>query len=583
MLRSSFLWLTAIVAAIYAPAVPAQVKNFEPVTQEKLINPSPDDWLHFSRTYDSQRFSPLKQITKKNVGQLRMVWTRGMGQGTTGNIPLIYQGVMYVINPGGVIQALDATNGNLVWEYKRELADPKQASNHRTKNLAIFEDMVYYTAPEGYLVAIDARTGKLRWETKVGEAQHTSGPIVVDGKVISARACAGTRESCFIAAHDAKTGKELWKFYNVPGPGEPGNESWGGAAMDKMMASDWSLPGSYDPITKLVYWGISNPMPNTRADRHGGNPMAISLEAPADLYSNSTVALDPNTGKLQWYYQQLPGDDWDSDMGEERVLVRTRVNANSKFVKWINPDIPKGEVHEVAVSIGEPGGIFVIDRKDGKFLWATPFPYDVPEFVLSDINVKTGKTRINDKLIFTGPGQHKIICFWNTKTYWPSAYNPNTNSLYIPWTDICLDMTSKDPEKKTPERRFGTPRPGGDLNKFAGLAKVNLETGEVLMFGEQRVPTNGAVLATGGDLVFHGDLDRRFRAYDAVDGKMLWETILGGPVSVSTVSYAVNGKQYICVMTGDTLATNMYLRGLPDVKPIRGQNAVYVFALPDQK
>jgi alcohol dehydrogenase (cytochrome c) len=552
------------------------------VTQETLLNPSPDDWIHFNRTYDAQRFSPLKQISKRNVNQLRTAWVRGLPQGTTGNVPLVYQGVMYVIAPAGLIQALDATNGNVIWEYKRELKNPQGAMNHRTKNLAIWEDMLFYTAPEGFLVAIDAATGKMRWETKVGDAQQTSGPIVVEGKVISGRACAATRESCFIAAHDAKTGKELWKFYNVPGPGEPGNETWGGAAMEKNMASGWGLPGSYDPNTKLTIWGIANPMPNTRADRHGGDPWAIGVEAPQDLYSNSTVALDPNTGKLAWYYQQLPGDDWDSDMGEERQIIRTKLNPDPKAVKWISPDIKRGESRDVIVSVGEPGNIYVVDAKDGKFLWAKPFPFEVPNNVISDIDVKTGKTKINKDLIFTGPGQHKIICFWNTKTYWSSSYSPNTNSLYIPWTDICLDMTTKDTAKKTPERRFGTPRPGGDLNKFAGLAKLNMETGEVQMFGAQRAPTNGAVLATAGDVVFHGDVDRKLRAYDADNGKILWETLLGGPISVSTITYSVNGKQYVAVMTGDTLATNMYLRQLPDIKPVRGHNAIYVFALPDQ-
>jgi len=581
MIRNILLFVSSLAVTGITPGLLAQVKDFKPVTQQMLENPSPDDWLHFSRTYDSQRFSPLKEINKKNVGQLRLVWARGMGQGTTGNVPLVHQGVMYAINPGGVIQALDATSGDLIWEYKRELSDPKLGSNHRTKNLAIFEDLIINTAPEGYLIAIDAKTGKLRWETKVGDAQHTSGPIVIDGTVISARACARTRESCFIAGHDARTGKELWKFYNVPGPGEPGNESWGGADMERMLASGWSLPGSYDPETKLTYWGISNPMPNTRADRHGGNAMAIPLEAPADLYSNSTVALEPKTGKLEWYYQQLPGDDWDSDNGEERVILHTKVSPDPKYVRWINPNIPKGEERDVIFSIAEPGGIFAIDKHNGQFLWSKVFPFDTPNYFLGDIDVKTGRTKINENLIFTKPGEHKIICYWNTKTYWPSAYSPKTNSLYIPWTDICLDMTVKDPVKKTPERRFGTPRPGGDLDKFAGLAKVNVETGEMMMFGVQRAPTNGAVLATAGDLIFHGDLDRRFRAYDADNGKILWETKLGGPIPVSTLTYAVNGKQYVCVMTGDTLATNMYLRDLPDIKPIRGQNMIYVFALPD--
>ena len=568
---SAVIFIGTMVAGI------AQVRNFTPVTRQMLENPSPNDWLMFSRTYDAQRFSPLDQINRQNVTQLRLAWERGMGPGQTETIPLVYNGVMYVINPGAVVQALDATNGDLIWEYKREMA-ANIASQGRTKALAIYEDVILYTAPDSYVVGIDARSGKIRWETKADTRGHTQGAIVVDGKVISGGACAGKRDNCYIAAHDALTGKEVWRFHNTPAPGEPGDESWGGAALDKRQASAWGLPGTYDPARKLIYWGIANPMPDQRSARHDGNPDAVPRTAPADLYSNSTVALDPATGKLAWYYQHLPGDDWDSDYTHERTLVRTRINPDPRFVKWINPGVARGEERDIAVVIGEAGGIFALDRTTGQFLWATPFPFDVPEFVISDIDVKTGKTKINWNLVFKQPGERHIICYWNTRSYWPTAYSPLTNSIYTSYIDNCRDLTLAGPQGRGGWKVI--PRPGSDPNALTGLAKINVSTGEILRFDVGRAPGNGGMLATAGNLVFHGDMSRRFRAFDAETGKKLWETILGGNVSVSTITYSVNGKQYVAVMTGDNAKVPELSAEVLEIKTPRGHNAIYVFALP---
>src|SRR6516165_10584396 len=213
MIRKPFIAIALVATA--ATALFAQLKTFTPVSQTALQNPSPNDWLMFSRTYDAQRYSPLNQINKQNVGQVRLVWERGMGNGQTETIPIVYNGVMYVVNPGAIVQALDATNGDLIWEYKRETT-PNVASQGRTKSLAIYEDVILYTAPDSYVVGLDARTGKVRWETKADTRGNTSGPLVVEGKVISGGACAGNRNNCFISAHDALTGKEAWRFYTTP-------------------------------------------------------------------------------------------------------------------------------------------------------------------------------------------------------------------------------------------------------------------------------------------------------------------------------------------------------------------------------
>ncbi len=570
--------LTLVFLFALSMAAAPQVRDFVPVTQQMLENPSPDDWLMYSRTYDAQRFSPLKQISKQNVHQLKLAWSRGMGAtGQTETIPLVHNGVMYVVAPGAIVQALDARNGDLIWEYKRNVP-PNIASQARPKALAIYQDVILYTAPDSAVVGLGARTGELKWETKTDTRGHVSGAIAVEGKVVTGGACAGNRANCYIAAHDAVTGKEVWKFYTTPAPGEPGDETWAGAALNNRQASTWGLPGSYDPVRKLIYWGIANPMPDQRSARHNGDIDAIPRTAPADLYSNSTVALDTATGKLKWYYQHLPGDDWDSDYTHERTLVRTRVNPDPKFVKWINPDIPRGQERDVAVVAGEAGGIFVLDRATGQFLWATPFPYDDPNFVISDINVKTGQTSLNWNLVFKQPGERHTICYWNTRSYWPTAYHPGTNSIYTSYIDNCRDLTLAGPAGRGGWKVV--PRPGSDPKALTGLAKINVATGEILRFDVGRAPGNGAMLATAGDLVFHGDMNRRFRAFDAETGKQLWETILGGNISVSTISYAANGKQYVAVMTGENAKVPELAAEFPEISTPRGHNWLYVFSLP---
>jgi alcohol dehydrogenase (cytochrome c) len=269
------LSIAAVLGAIPTAGV-GEVKNFSPVTQKMLENPGPDDWLMYSRTYDAQRFSPLKQITKENVGRLKQSWSRVFGAGSTETIPTVYQGVMYLTLPGSIIQAIDASNGEVIWEYQRQFANRNAGAGGRSKTLAIYQDLIFFTAPDSHVVALDARTGAMRWEAKTDTRGHTSGPIVVEGKVISGGACSGNRANCYIAAHDALTGKEEWRFYTTPAPGEPGDETWGGASLANRQASTWGLPGSYDPVRKLLYWGIANPMPDQRSQRHDGNPDAVS-------------------------------------------------------------------------------------------------------------------------------------------------------------------------------------------------------------------------------------------------------------------------------------------------------------------
>lgn len=564
----------------------ARALESRPVTEAMLEHPDPADWLMYSRTYDAQRFSPLDQINRGNVGRLARAWSVPLPAGTLETIPIVHAGIMYVVTPGGRGQssgvwALDAATGGVLWKYEPEGNLPS-----RVKTLAIYADLVYFTAeaPAGKprpILALDAATGKVRWRALASPESQTSGALVVDGKVLSGRTCNTVRTNCYIQANNALTGKLLWRFYTTPGEGDPGDASWGGAPAPGRRASTWGLPGTYDPVRHLIFWGISNPMPNTRAERHGGNAAAVPPTAPADLYSNSTVALKPDTGKLVWYYQHLPGDDWDMDFNHEKTLIRTAVDPDPRYVKWINPTVAKAKPRDVVVTVAEAGGIWVNDRDTGKFLWATEFPYETPHYVLSGIDVKTGITHINWKLVLDKPGKESLICFWNTRSFWPTAYNPRLNSLYVPYSDICLDMKRPDANGRG-AKRHGALRPGEDSSKFAGLAKIDMSTGKIDRIYQGRAGGQGAVLATAGGLVFWGDIEQVLRAFDAETGKILWQSKpLGATVMNSTITYAVDGRQYVAVVNGESLTGAHYLSKAAGIDlPKHTGNSINVFALP---
>ncbi len=587
MIRASSCIAAAFLGVFATPAaaqIAAQLTDFRPVTDAILANPDPADWLMISRTFDQQRYSPLDQINKGNVGQLRMAWSRGLPNGTQESTPIVYRGIMYLNAPGASIQAVAATTGDLIWEYQRDYPRTVTPAAARAKSLGIYEDMIYFAAPDGFLLALDAKTGKLRWETKVDNGGQTAGGLLVaDGKVISNRTCEQSqRENCFIAAHDARTGKEVWRFYTTAAPGEPGGDTWADMPVQERAASPWGLPGSYDPKRKVLYWGVANPNPYTRLTRHG-RADAVSLSAPANLYSNSTVALDVATGKLAWYYQQLPGDDWDADHNQERVLVRTRLNPDPRHAKWISPAIVPGEERDVVVTVAEGGGLFVVEQASGRFLWARPFPYDDPNINMNHIDVKTGQTRVNPDKLFRKDGDKILGCYHNTRSLWSIAYHPGKNSLYVPFQDQCLSMTANSKAKTGWGPRAGVIRPGSDPNKYMNIGKIDLATGEMRVLYSQPQASAGSALVTAGDLVFWGDQNRRLRAFDADDGRILWETVVGGMIMNSTISYAVNGKQYVMVFTGEGQSVTAGPLGLTQKsmpRAVRGHNSIFVFALP---
>ena len=418
--------------------------DFTPVTDAMLADPSPNDWLMWRRTLDGWGYSPLDQITRANVGTLRMAWTRALRTGSMEGTPLAYDGVLYMPNSSDAIQAIDAVTGDLKWEYLRDLPDDVydyvggNARNNR--NIAIYDRFIVNTSDDNYAFALDATTGKVAWETQIFDyrvtpAGHSSGPIIADGKMISGRSCrpAGGPESCVIVAHDARTGEEVWRRRTVPAPGEPGDETWGGVPFEQRIHVGTWMPPSYDPELRLIYQGTSVTSPAPK--------FLLGGIENTHLYHNSTLALDVDTGDITWYYQHL-NDHWDLDHPFERMLVDTAVAPDASAVSWINPNLRAGEVRKVVTGIpGKTGIVYTLDRETGEFLWATP---TVPQNVITNIDGATGVVTENAEVVFTGLGQEVLACpTWAGGKDWEAgAYSPLTNTMYFPLRNTCARMLS---------------------------------------------------------------------------------------------------------------------------------------------
>ncbi len=554
--------------------------GFVPVTDAMLQEPDPGDWLMWRRTLDSWGYSPLDQINRDNVAELRMVWTRPLAEGIQEGTPLVYDGVMYYPNPNDVIQAIDAARGELIWEYVRPLPPDLGAQFPGiNRNIAIFGTTIIDASADGHIYAVDAITGELAWETQIVDhrknpRQHSSGPIVGSGKVFSGASCEpeGGPEACIITAHDAATGEELWRMRTIPAPGEPGDETWGDVPFESRWHVGTWMPPSYDPGLNLLYFGtsVTSPAPKFML---AGNDYTY-------LYHNSTLALNGDTGEIVWYFQHNV-DHWDLDHPFERLLVDTVVAPDPSAVSWINPRLRPGEERRVVTGIpGKTGIVYTLDRETGEFLWATP---TIQQNVVTDVDGATGAVTVNPEKLYTGAEQTLFICpTANGGKNWPAgAYSPQTNIMYMPLQNTCMNAVSIAEEPALGELYaidWSIEITPGTEN-VGVVQAISAATGETLWTYEQRAGTT-SLMATGGGLVFGGDVNGHFRALDQGTGQVLWEVNLGSQVTGYPVSFSVAGQQYVAVSTGRALSTSNLLRLTPELRPGEGNN-LFVFALPD--
>ncbi|HUL64975.1 MAG TPA: PQQ-dependent dehydrogenase, methanol/ethanol family [Burkholderiaceae bacterium] len=529
-------------------------------------------WAMYGHGYDNTRFSPLKQLTTANVGKLKLAFSFQLGSlRSNESSPIVVGDTMYVSTSWGpkYVYALDARNGSIKWTYQPDVADDTlqyACCDVNNRGVTYGDGKIFVGRLDGKLSAVDAKTGKELWTTTVVDYKQgsviTSPPLVVRNMVITGFGGGeyGARGS--LQAYDSNTGKELWKTFTVPAPGEANNDSWKGDSWQHGGAVPW-LIGSYDAKTDTVFWGTSNPGPWNTAVRSTGDNNYGKL---TNLYSSSTVAFDAATGKIKWWVQATPADAWDYDGVNEVVLADLNI-AGAKTPVYMKAD--------------RNGFFYVVNRDTGKIISAEKY---VPTNWASKVDAATGRPD-GDPEKRPGPNHPvKNVCpnLIGGKNWQPMSFNPQTGLVYIPSNNVCMDWAVSEVNYRKGVFYLGAdfptiPGPGGYMGELVAWDPV----AQKKVWGiKTDLPFNGGTLTTAGGLTFWGDLHGDFHAYDAKSGQELWKMRLGSGIGAGPISYSIDGKQYVAVVVGRTASIPAFLgevgKKMTEATPEGG--ALFVFS-----
>jgi alcohol dehydrogenase (cytochrome c) len=511
------LTLIAQTNSAQKPSEPAnsRLSVYKSVTDERLKRPDDADWLMFRRTYDGWGYSPLEQITTENVKRLQPVWVFSTGMTNRHEAPpIVNNGVMFVATPGNQVLAFEAKTGTLLWRYKRPLPADVILLHRTSRGVALYGDKVFFATGDAFLVAIDARTGKEVWVSKVANNKDgyymTLAPLVADGKVMVGTSGGETGTRGFIAAFDVETGKEVWKVYTVPAPGEPGSETWPNGDEWKKGGGPVWVTGNYDSETHLAYWGVGNGGPRLGDQRPGDN-----------LYTSSTIAVDVPTGRIAGFHQYVPNEAWDWDEVSPPILVDYKRNGKT--------------VHGL-VDVARDGYMWFLERTNGKINFVDGEPF-VKQNVFTSVDRVTGRPVVDpDRKPNSKRNADFCPSFWGGKNWPPIAFSPKTRMIYIPANEnLCGSPISVVP--------------GAD--HIGEVQAWDVDSGKRVWTHKYNSENWGPMMATAGGVVFSGGTnDRLFHAFDAKDGKVLWEFPTNSGIMGTPSSFMVDGTQYVAVQSG---------------------------------
>jgi len=564
-----------IAPVVRSAAQTALLNKLPNVTDAMLQAPSEKDWLHWGRTYDGHSYSPLKQINKKNVKGLKPAWRTPLLHGSSMPMPLVHQGVMFLHTYPDTVIAMDATNGAVLWRYKREGI----VFSNKKMGLSLHEDRIYVATSDLHVIALSAKTGELVWDHKMDlgpldpsqrpifarSAPLIAGDVVIQG-IMSFRVAKGS----YILGIDRKTGKEAWRFNTVAWPGQPGGNSWNGIPVEERNGGSVWHQGTYDPETNLVYYGVA-PTYDTAPLLVPSREVGITNEG---MYTNCTVALNANTGELVWYFQHTQNDQWDLDWVFERTIAEL-------------PDPGRDGTVKAVMNVGKNAMLDAVDAATGEFLFSVDTGV---QNMITSIDPETGAKTIDPRKMPNADYAIDICPIPFGARSWPqTSYSPDTRFVYIPITESCFNMseTGKDGWLLTTGVEFGdAPQPDLDDGMMGRIQAIDVANRKLAWNTDQVTPPSTGILSTGGGLIFSGDVDPSLKAFDDTTGELLWETPLDDSPSSSLITYQVGETQYIAVVVG---MTNNHVRDITrhyrqwsstqGVPGDKGGASVWVFAL----